>query len=289
MTKSGIAPQSGAMAGSCQSGPVFGEVLSMAGPHHMMDRLSVPHTPLPATFAAANASQASAVSIPSMARSALLGSSLTKKYWMALTGLFLVLFLFTHLAGNLQLLDMSPDGQLRFNAYARFMTTFLPVKIASYLLYASILFHAFDGFLLAIQNRKARPLPYSYEKPSANSTWYSRQMALLGTLILVFLVIHMKRFWYEMHWGDIGMDANGNKDLYTVVAAAFSEWWYVALYVVMMAALAYHLLHGFASSFQSLGLNHPRYTPIIKNAGVFIAVVLPIFFALIPVWMFVNS
>jgi succinate dehydrogenase / fumarate reductase cytochrome b subunit len=224
-----------------------------------------------------------------MARSALLGSSLAKKYWMALTGLFLVIFLFAHLAGNLQLLDMSPEGQLKFNAYARFMTTFPLVKVVSYLLYFSILFHAFDGFLLTIQNRKARPVKYAYEKPGANSAWYARQMALLGTLILVFLVIHMRSFWFEMHWGNIGVDANGNKDLYTVVAAAFSQSWYVALYVVMMAVLAFHLLHGFQSAFQSLGLNHPRYTPLVKNIGVFIAVVVPVFFALIPVWMFVNQ
>jgi succinate dehydrogenase / fumarate reductase cytochrome b subunit len=224
-----------------------------------------------------------------MARTALLGSSLAKKYWMALTGLFLVIFLFAHLAGNLQLLDMSPEGQLKFNAYARFMTTFPLVKVVSYLLYFSILFHAFDGFLLAIQNRKARPVKYAYEKPGANSAWYARQMALLGTLILVFLVIHMRSFWFEMHWGNIGVDANGNKDLYSVVAAAFSQSWYVALYVVMMAVLAFHLLHGFQSAFQSLGLNHPRYTPLVKNIGVFIAVVVPVFFALIPVWMFVNQ
>jgi succinate dehydrogenase / fumarate reductase cytochrome b subunit len=223
-----------------------------------------------------------------MARSALLGSSLAKKYWMALTGLFLCVFLIAHLAGNLQLLDMSPEGQLKFNAYAKFMTTFPLVKVVSYLLYASILFHAFDGFLLTIQNRKARPVKYAFEKPGANSAWYARQMALLGTLILVFLVIHMKHFWYEMHWGELGMDADGNKDLYTLVAAAFTQIWYVALYVVMMCVLAFHLLHGFSSSFQSLGLNHPRYTPIIKNVGVFFAVIVPIFFALIPVWMFMN-
>ena len=208
---------------------------------------------------------------------------------MALTGLFLCVFLIAHLAGNLQLLDMSPEGQLKFNAYAKFMTTFPLVKVVSYLLYASILFHAFDGFLLTIQNRKARPVKYAYEKPGANSAWYARQMALLGTLILVFLVIHMKHFWYEMHWGELGMDADGNKDLYTLVAAAFTQTWYVALYVVMMGILAFHLLHGFSSSFQSLGLNHPRYTPIIKNVGVFFAVIVPIFFALIPVWMFINA
>jgi succinate dehydrogenase / fumarate reductase cytochrome b subunit len=223
-----------------------------------------------------------------MASSGLLGSSLVKKYWMALTGLFLCIFLIAHLAGNLQLLDMSPEGQLKFNAYAKFMTTFPLVKAVSYLLYFSILFHAFDGILLAYQNRKARPVRYAKENAGANRSWASSNMALLGTLILVFLVIHMKRFWYEMHWGELGVDADGNKDLYAVVAAAFSQLWYVALYVVMMAVLAFHLLHGFQSAFQSLGLNHPRYTPIIKNVGVFFAVVVPVLFALIPVWMFVN-
>jgi len=224
-----------------------------------------------------------------MARSALLGSSVAKKYWMALTGLFLCTFLIAHLAGNLQLLDMSPEGQLKFNAYAKFMTTFPVVKIVSYLLYASILFHAFDGILLAIQNRKARPVRYVREKPSASRTWYSSQMALLGTLIMVFIVLHMKAFWYEMHWGSLGMDADGNKDLYTLVAAAFTQWWYVALYVVSMAVLAFHLMHGFWSAFQSLGLNHPKYMPIIKTVGVFFAVIVPIFFALIPVWMFLTN
>ena len=207
---------------------------------------------------------------------------------MALTGLFLSVFLIAHLAGNLQLLDMSPEGQLKFNAYAKFMTTFPVVKAVSYLLYFSILFHAFDGILLAIQNRKARPVRYAKENAGSNRSWASSNMALLGTLILVFLVIHMKGFWYEMHWGALGLDADGNKDLYAVVAAAFSELWYVALYVVSMAVLAFHLLHGFQSSFQSLGLNHPRYTPVIKNVGVFFGVVVPILFALIPVWMFVN-
>jgi len=227
-----------------------------------------------------------------MARSAILGSSLAKKYWMALTGLFLVTFLIAHLAGNLQLLDMSPEGQRKFNEYARFMTTFPLVKAVSYLLYFSILFHAFDGFLLTIQNRKARPVKYAKENAGANRSWASNNMALLGTLILVFLVIHMKHFWYEMHFGELPIvkDSQGQemKDLYTIVAAAFTQLWYVALYVVMMAVLAYHLLHGFQSAFQSLGINHARYTPIIKSVGVFFAVVVPVLFALIPVWMFVN-
>ncbi|HQW05825.1 MAG: succinate dehydrogenase cytochrome b subunit [Flavobacteriales bacterium] len=224
-----------------------------------------------------------------MSRSALLGSSLAKKYWMALTGLFLCVFLIAHLAGNLQLLDMSPAGQLKFNAYAKFMTTFPVVKIVSYLLYASILFHAFDGIILTIQNRKARPIKYAYEKANASSKWYSRQMALLGMLVLVFIVLHMKHFWYEMHWGPLGMDADGNKDLYTLVAAAFAQPLYVLVYVASMVVLAFHLMHGFQSAFQSMGLNHPKYMPIIKTVGIFFAVIAPLFFALIPVWMFVNA
>ncbi|MCB0791523.1 MAG: succinate dehydrogenase cytochrome b subunit [Flavobacteriales bacterium] len=221
-----------------------------------------------------------------MARSALLGSSLAKKYWMALTGLFLCLFLVVHLAGNLQLLDASPEGRLKFNAYAEFMTSFPLIKVVSYVLYFSILFHAFDGLLLALQNRRARPVRYVKEKPMANRTWYSGQMAVLGTLVLVFLVIHMKSFWYEMHWGGLPKDADGNKDLFTVVNAAFHQGWYVALYVGMMGVLAFHLMHGFQSAFQSLGLNHPRYTPLIKNVGILFAVMVPVLFAMIPVWMF---
>lgn len=205
---------------------------------------------------------------------------------MALTGLFLCLFLVVHLAGNLQLLDASPEGRLKFNAYAKFMTTFPVVKVMSYVLYFSILFHAFDGILLAIQNRQARPSRYVKEKPAANRTWYSGQMALLGTLLLVFIVMHMKHFWYEMHWGDLPVDAEGNTDLFAVVAAAFQQPLYVVFYVGSMIVLGFHLLHGFQSAFQSLGLNHPRYTPIIKNVGVFFGVVVPILFALIPVWMF---
>ncbi|MBV6403956.1 MAG: succinate dehydrogenase cytochrome b subunit [Flavobacteriales bacterium] len=221
-----------------------------------------------------------------MARSALLGSSLTKKYWMALTGLFLCLFLVVHLAGNLQLLDASPEGRLKFNAYAKFMTTFPLIKVVSYLLYFSILFHAFDGILLTMQNRKARPVRYVKERSSTNRTWYSGQMGLLGALLLVFIVLHMKHFWYRMHWGGLPLDSAGNTDLFTVVAEAYRSPVYVLLYVLSMAVLAFHLLHGFQSAFQSLGLNHPRYTPVIRNVGVFFGVVVPVLFALIPVWMF---
>jgi succinate dehydrogenase / fumarate reductase cytochrome b subunit len=132
-----------------------------------------------------------------MAKSALLKSSIAKKYWMALTGLFLCLFLAGHLAGNLQLLV--PNNALNFNQYALFMTSNPAVKLLSYLTYISILFHAIDGILLTIQNKKARPIGYAKTDGSSTS-FASRNMAVLGTIILVFIVTHMVNFWAKMHF-----------------------------------------------------------------------------------------
>nr|WP_322623317.1 succinate dehydrogenase cytochrome b subunit [uncultured Flavobacterium sp.] len=135
-----------------------------------------------------------------MAKSAFLKSSIAKKYWMALTGLFLCLFLVGHLLGNLQLLATGEDAALHFNQYALFMTTNPAVKILSYLTYFSILFHAIDGIALTVQNQKARPVKYVMNSASKNSKWASRNMAVLGTIILVFIVTHMTNFWAVMHF-----------------------------------------------------------------------------------------
>jgi succinate dehydrogenase / fumarate reductase cytochrome b subunit len=132
-----------------------------------------------------------------MAKSALLKSSIAKKYWMALTGLFLCLFLAGHLAGNLQLLV--PNNALNFNQYALFMTTNPAVKLLSYLTYISILFHTIDGILLTIQNKKARPVGYA-KTDGSSSSFASRNMAVLGTIILVFIATHMVNFWAKMHF-----------------------------------------------------------------------------------------
>lgn len=204
---------------------------------------------------------------------------------MALTGLFLITFLIVHLIGNLQLLH--DDGGKAFNIYARFMTSNPLIKTVSYLLYASILVHVIWAILLTILNRKARGGSYAITNKS--SAWTSRNMGVLGTIILVFLVIHMRQFWAEMHWGGIptvNYDGEEVKDLYTVVALAFSEVWYVVLYVVCMAALSFHLWHGFSSAFQTLGLNHLKYNGVIDFVGRTIAIVIPAAFAWIPIEMF---
>ena len=272
-----------------------------------------------------------------MAKSALMKSSLAKKYWMALTGLFLCLFLSGHLAGNLQLLV--PNNALNFNKYALFMTSNPAVKILSYLTYISILFHAIDGIMLAFQNKAARPIGYSKNNPSANSPWASRNMAVLGTVILVFIVTHMVSFWARMHFDekmplqtmaitaqgqsqefylttdggylpktqvdqkmivikdrtdfyDAGANVKikeGYKDLYKITIEFFKQpqygLLYTILYVLSMIVLSFHLLHGFSSAFQTMGLNNPKYTPIIKAFGKGFAIVVPLLFAIIPVYI----
>lgn len=214
-----------------------------------------------------------------------LSSTLGRKWLMALTGLFLSIFLIVHLIGNLQLLY--GDGGLSFNTYAKFMTTNPVIKLTSYMLYAGFLLHILDAYALMMKNRKARPVGYHKVNNTGTSSWSSRNMGILGTILLIFLVVHMRQFWFEMHWGQIANDANGNRDLYSVCVAAFSQWWYVALYVVGMGALAYHLLHGFQSAFQSMGMNN-KYTKCVKNFGKWYSILIPLLFIFIALFHHFN-
>ncbi|MFV8225204.1 succinate dehydrogenase cytochrome b subunit [Christiangramia aquimixticola] len=231
-----------------------------------------------------------------MAKSALLKSSLAKKYWMAFTGLFLCLFLVGHLLGNLQLLlPVGDAAKDQFNEYALFMSTNPAVKILSYLTYISILFHAIDGLMLTINNRKARPQGYVSFKPSTNSTWSSRNMGVLGTVILAFIIIHMIQFWSEMKFGGLDdtiyVTENGAevKDLYTHTIRAFQDVEYGLIwafaYAIAMLAIGFHLYHGFGSGFQSLGANHPKYNGFIRKTGYAFAVLVPLAFAVIPFYI----
>jgi len=320
-----------------------------------------------------------------MSNSAFIKSSLAKKYYMALTGLFLCLFLVGHLLGNLQIIfKTGEEGKRIFNEYAYFMTHNPAVMLLSYLTYFSILFHAADGIALLIQNKRARPVKYAYSKPSANSSWTSRYMALLGTLVLVFIATHMSNFWWKMkyttevplhsYYSETSQDTmylthkgeqittaqlrmigdtegtqlimraekmnqsiekefntyvnsnelsaeqlealegvknkqirkedevlgEGYKDLHTVVMRFFSKenksatglpygLLGVVFYVLSMSVLSFHLWHGFSSAFQSLGLNHPKYTPLISIFGRGFAIVVPLLFAIIPVIIYINS
>ena len=216
-------------------------------------------------------------------------STIFRKTLAGLAGFFLVLFLLGHLLGNLQLFIPGEDGQKQFNEYALFMTTNPAVKILSALTYSSIILHTVLTLFLAFQSSNARDIKYLQSSGNANSTWGSKNMAVLGTLILVFIVIHMKSFWYEMHFGVIGLDPWGNKDLYTVTVTAFNELWYVLFYVLSMVVLAVHLKHGVESVFQTLGIKTRRYVSLIHKAAYGFALIVPAAFASIPIYLYVTQ
>jgi len=213
-------------------------------------------------------------------------SSLFRKTLAAFSGLFLTLFLIGHLVGNLQLFISGEVGQKQFNEYAMFMTTNPAVKILSYLTYSSIFLHVFFTLLLTVKSKNARKVEYSKSSGNTNSDWSSRNMAVLGTLILIFLVIHLKSFWYEMHFGEIGLDRWGNKDLHSVTLTAFHELWYVVFYVFSMAALALHLKHGVESAFQTIGIKTRLYESFIHKIAYSFALITPAIFASIPIYIF---
>ena len=216
-----------------------------------------------------------------------LTSTLFRKTLAALSGLFLVIFLFGHLAGNLQLIMLSGDAaQKQFNEYALFMTTNPAVKILSLLTYTSIILHTLLTLFLAFQSKSARPINYAVSSGSENSRWASRNMPLL--------VIHMKSFWYEMHWGDIGNDPWGNRDIYTVTIVAFRELWYTAFYVLSMVGLGFHLCHGISSAFQTIGIKTKKYLdvdvyPNVEKFATMVSIIVPIAFASIPIILYLRS
>ncbi len=219
-----------------------------------------------------------------------LSSTLGQKLLMALTGLFLILFLVVHLAGNLQLL--LPDGGEAFNKYAEAMASNPFIKVVSIGNFAFILLHVIYSIILSRRNKKSRPVPYSVSNASTNSVWASRNMGILGTIILIFLIVHLKGFYYEVKFGTMPMtsyDGEPFKDVYAIVANAYGNILYVAFYVLSMGFLAFHLSHGFASAFQTLGLNHVKYSPLIKKVGLAFSILIPALFALIPLVMYFQN
>lgn len=211
---------------------------------------------------------------------------------MSLTGLFLIIFLVIHLIGNLQLL-INDEGE-KFNLYAEFMTTNPVIRLTSYILYTGILLHAIQGWLLWRKNAQARSTGYAVKvtRTVKTNAFASRNMGWLGTVIFIFLLVHLYQFWLQMKMGVLEkvLYADAEVDnLYTVVAFAFQNPVYVIFYVASMVVIAFHLLHGFQSSFQTLGLNHSKYSPLIRTVGSIYAIVVPLAFALIPIVMYLQS
>ncbi len=217
-------------------------------------------------------------------------TSVGRKVIMALTGLFLCTFLAVHLIGNLQLLHH--DGGQAFNLYSKFMSSNPLIQTVSYVNFAFILGHIVWGAYITIKNKSARPVGYAYNDPGKTSSFSSRWMGVLGTMILIFLVIHIKDF--KLAYIGIGEELkmvtytleNGDtasvKNMYEEVNHEFHEPVVVGIYVISMIALGFHLFHGFQSAFQTLGLRHPKYTPLIKCVGFVFWGLIPLGFAIIP-------
>jgi len=241
---------------------------------------------------------------------------------MALTGLFLCTFLIVHLGGNLLL--FCDDKGYSFNMYANFLTHFPPIEVIAYLLYLSILVHAIYALVLTLKNRSARPVKYAAHN-DAPASWQSKNMGLLGSILLLFIVIHMSDFWFSYKYSNkvnfieyrtdlattktvafdyipaspafeksVTIENNVEivrvKDLHARVAGSFSNLWYVIFYVIAMVAVAFHLMHGFQSAFQTLGWTHRKYTPIVKFIGTwFFGVIIPLSFALMPIVYYIQS
>ncbi|KPE49115.1 succinate dehydrogenase cytochrome b subunit [Chryseobacterium indologenes] len=215
-------------------------------------------------------------------------STLLRKMLMCLTGLFLSFFLLIHFLGNLQLFLPAEQAHLQFNAYSHFLSGNILIKIVSYVLYASIILHAVDGLIITLKNNKSGG-NYHSENRGRASRWYSRNMGILGTLVLIFLVIHFQNFWYVYKFGNTPLDVNGNKDLYILVVTVFKEWWYVVIYVLSMIALCYHLIHGIYSATRTLGLYHPKFVRWLHTAGTVYSVIICVGFALMPVYVFFTA
>lgn len=217
-----------------------------------------------------------------------LTSKIGQKLVMSLTGLFLTSFLLVHLAGNLQLLK--DDGGVAFNTYARFMVHNPLIKTISYGLYFSILLHAIQGLAFAFKNRAARGGKTYVVNTNQAKSWYSSNMALLGTLILFFILIHMGDFWLKYKFGNslpmTTIDGVEQKDLYFGVRQSFSQLWIVIIYVVANVVLFFHLLHGISSAFQTLGINSKKYTPVIKGIARVYAFLVCLGFIIIPVYFY---
>ncbi len=208
----------------------------------------------------------------------LFSSSLGRKLMMALTGLFLISFLIIHCSIN-AMIFFNDNGET-FSHWGHFMGTNPIIRTLEIGLVAGFLIHIIQGLSLWRANHAARPVKYSASK-KPNSTWYSRSMGMLGTLLLLFLIMHTSHFWIPNRTNQF---TQGEElPLYKLMFEVFSNPWIVFFYVIGCVSLFWHLLHGFASAFQSLGLNHLKYNGVISFVGTTFSIIVPLIFALMPI------
>lgn len=207
-------------------------------------------------------------------------STIGKKIIMGLTGLFLISFLLIHVTLNSFI--FFNDGGVSFNAGADFMAHNPIIRILEIGLFAGLLAHIFMALILTIQNNKARPIKYAVTKGNANSKWYSRSMGILGSLLLIFLVVHLANFWVPTK---VAVFSGTEHNTFESMKVVFKEWYFVAIYMLGVISLCYHLLHGFKSAFQSLGLTHKKYSKLLSATGAAYSYVVCLLFAAMPITM----
>ncbi|CAN5227914.1 hypothetical protein BH09BAC2_BH09BAC2_10940 [soil metagenome] len=205
---------------------------------------------------------------------------------MGFTGFFLILFLVFHASVN-SLIFYNDQGAT-FNKVAFFLSHNYLMRILEIGLFVGFFLHIIQGLMLWSQNRKARGrVGYKKNRTSTNSKWYSRSMGLLGTFLLLFLIMHLAHFWLETK-NAMYFQNDAPHDLFAEMKEVFSNPVIVALYLIGLMSLLFHLLHGFQSAFQTFGINHKRYTPFIKGLGVLYSFAVCILFAFMPLAVFLK-
>lgn len=222
-------------------------------------------------------------------------SSVGKKFTMALTGIFLVSFLAVHCFINSMI--FFDDGGETFNHWGHFMGSNLIVRTMEIGLFVFLILHIVQGLILWRQNVKARPQGYAVNKRSRNSKWYSRSMGLLGTLILMFLILHLYHFWIPSRFGGMAGVAvletttlgdyasQEAHNLYLSMQQVFENPLIVLVYVLGVISLCWHLLHGVQSAFQTFGLQNKKFGTIVKFIGIAYSLIVCTLFALMPIAM----
>ncbi len=216
---------------------------------------------------------------------------------MALTGLFLISFLTVHVSLNatifydLSIFDPADNGSM-FNRAAHFMGASLVIRIMEIGLFAGIILHIIQGYMVELQNRKRRGSDYAKSLGNRGSKWYSRSMALLGTLILLFLIMHVAHFWvpsritHDLEPATYGFTETHN--LFLRMYDVFQEPLIVILYLAGVISLAFHLFHGFHSAFRTMGVHNKKYLSMLQSMGYSFTILICLLFALMPVSMYFN-
>ncbi len=224
--------------------------------------------------------------------SELFTSSVGKKWVMALTGIFLITFLIVHAGINACI--WANDGGMMFNKAAHFMGATIVIRVMEVGLFIGILIHIIQGYVLEFSNRSKRKKGYKVSMGNKGSKWYSRGMGLLGTILLIFFIIHWYHFWIPSRFtgieGKVKLPGSEKElhDVYSLMQVTFSELWVVIVYVVACISLCWHLIHGFQSAFRTMGMSSPKYVTLVKNIGFVYAVFISVVFAMMPISMYLG-